>query len=192
MVAERTEDLALRGVLPITLGGREYMLATLVANKSDVWLASLSAAVAGLQVIPKPEEDQDGAELFAALLTSSTPAAIALINEYDAAGVLAGLDIGEVATKVEIKSALMAMVTVEDPFGEAAARSAAAAFGERSRLLGDWLASLADEDMLLRLASLTNGASEPTDSTTAPSTSSGPTSSAPSAGRTRKPRKKSA
>ncbi len=190
MVAERTEDLAIRGVLPLTIGGETVELRTLVIDESDAWMRKLALALAELQGVPEPEDDQEGADLIAALLTSSTSAAVALLHAYDIDDALAGIEVGKRATKQELKAALMAMVTVEDPFGEAAARSATAALGERSHLLGLFLAALGDTELWQRSERSTNGSSAPTESTTDTSVRTGVTSRSPSAGRTRKPRKK--
>ncbi len=181
----------LRGLLPIIIGGEAYELQTLTANRSDEWLRRLALALADVQTLPDPEDDQEGAALIIALLTSSTAVAIDLIRAYDLGEKLGNIDLGDVATKLELKTALMAMVTVEDPFGEAAGRSAAAALGERSQLLGRILQAMGKAEVLQRLAQSTNGHSAPTDSTTDTSPSTGATNSEPSDGPTRTKRKKS-
>lgn len=156
MTEERTEGLALRQSLRITVGGEPVELRTLSLDESDVWLAKFTAAID----IDTADIVGDAAGL-ARLLTLTSDFALDLIVDYDRDGRLAHRDqLRTHMTRQEVKAALEAMAGAEDPFGEGAARLAGEVFGAPSRLLGT-LSRLAMNDLASRTDGSPNGASEP-------------------------------
>lgn len=183
-MTERTEELALSGLLPLTIGGQPVELRTLTIEESDRWLGQLAADLAALEV---PISEHDGMAMLTGFLTSSAGAALRLIAAYDVEGVLGGIDaVRAKASKRELKAALEQMVTAEDPFGEDGARSVAAAFGAPSRLLRLGMSAALDEMAASLREPSMSGPSPGMASATHGSGESGPASSSSSAGPTRK------
>lgn len=181
---ERTEDLALRRVLPIAMGGARYELRTLTIDESDAWLRLVAERLAAI------EDDlfkDSGVDSIAALLTASSRTVVGLVAAYDLEDTLGGeAAIRGRMSKPELRAAMDAMVTAEDPFGEAVARSVAEGFGVPSRFLASGMRMVLAETALSQLASSTTGLSEAMGSTTALSALPGAASSSSSAGRTRR------
>lgn len=181
-MGERTEDLALRGVLPLTIGGDPVELRTLTLDESDEWLDLLSEKLVAVEL----PSDSGEAAVRGAL---SAPAASAreLVAAYDVDDTIP--DIGK-ATKREIKAALDAMVESEDPFGEGVARSVGAAFGAPSQLLAEMVAAVLATSPAQ--AASTTGPLPDTASVTGTSGPDGPASSSSSDGPTPMTPKRSA
>lgn len=134
---DRTEEDALGRVLLLRLGGREAAVRTLTIEESDAWLGRVAEEVAALEVPDRPDPDGTFAGAATGFLTRPSSVALRLLAAYDLDGALGGEEgiRATGATKRELRAALEATVGAEDPFGEAAARSVAAAFGEPSRSL---------------------------------------------------------
>ena len=177
---ERTEDAALRGILTVSMGGQPYQLRTLTIDESDDWLGKLAT---GLSSVELPE-GADGTAAMRALLTASSAAVASLVAAYDLDGILGGLAVirGRMS-KRELRAALDAMVTAEDPFGEDAARSVAEVFGAPSRFLAAGMRMVMAQ-IASPLAASTNGRSRATASTSDASAANGAASSSSSDGRT--------
>ena len=179
---DRTEGAALRGVLTLTLGGEPVTLRTLTLDESDVWLGLYADALEHVDLSPAA---------VGSAFTAPAALMVDLVLAYDLEGTIPH-GIRQKATKLELKTALEAMVAAEDPFGEDVARSVAAGFGAPSRLLTRGLASLLNEDTLLLLASLTAGQGANGASATPTSDGRGAASSSSSAGTTRRTTKRTA
>lgn len=136
-MSERNEQDALDGILLVRLGGEVHQVRTLFVEESDTWLGKVAAEVAAADL---PEvghmEERPAAEAFAHFLTEAAESAVRLIADYDIDGVLGGeAAIRGRAKKRDLRVAIERMVEAEDPFGEDAVRSVAAAFGAPSRSL---------------------------------------------------------
>ena len=131
MEVERTEDLGVAQVLPISVGGKSVVLRTLSSDESDVWLRRLTGAVD----IELGDVEGTG-EGLAHLLGLSAHAGLELIAAYDIDGTLGDhANLGARMTKREVHDAVDAMAVAEDPFGEGAARLVDEVFGAPSSLL---------------------------------------------------------
>jgi hypothetical protein len=176
----RTEEDGLDAVLHLTMGGQPVELRVLTIAESDAWLARLAATLSGLDV---PEHEDPEANIRS-YFTASSEAALGLVEAYDLDHKLG--DLRATAHKREVSVALERMIEAEDPFGEKAAHSVAAAFGAPSRFLS--------AGMDLALAALVpsppddsrNGRSDASASLVASLSGAGPASSSSSAGPTRK------
>jgi hypothetical protein len=187
----RSEDLAARQVLPISVGGERIELRTLSIEESDAWLRTLTGAV-DIDV-GAIGGDADG---LAKLLSLSAQAALDVIAAYDADGVLGGREaLSARMTKREVRIALEAMATAEDPFAEGALRLVDEVFGAPSRLLAA-MSTMVTSELASRPGASPSGASLPGASTTGPrsdlagaasgSSSSGPTGTSASGTRRRR------
>ena len=182
MVDERTEGAALSGTLEVRMGGAAITLRALTIDESDAWLDKVGEALATVGV----PDGVSGTAGISQLLTGSSSAIAALVAAYDIDDALGGIEIirGRMS-KRELKAAMDAMVTAEDPFGEAAALSVATGFGLPSRFLAAGMRVVLDELVLSAPASSTDGHSA--SALTGPaSADSGRASNSSSAGRTRK------
>lgn len=185
---ERNEDVALRGILPLIIGGKAVELRTLTLDESDEWLGRLAEELAAVGI----EDTDQGADLLRAVYTASSAAVARLVVAYDVDGKLGGLEaLRSRATKVELKQALDRMVGAEDPFGEAAAHSAAEGFGAASTLLAQGMRAVVAEQMWSALADSTTGPSNGTASDTARSVPVGARSNSSSGGTTPRRHKRS-
>jgi hypothetical protein len=160
------------------MGGQPYELRTLTLDESDEWLGKVAAAMSAIEI---PDEVSWLGDI-AALLTTSATAVAGLVAEYDRDGVLGGLDVIRARmTKRELKAAMDAMVTAEDPFGTDVARSVATGFGAPSQTLAFGIERVA---VASQLAISMNGRSARSGSTIDGSAASGAASSSSSAGPT--------
>lgn len=126
MIADRTEELALAGQLPISVGGRTVVLRTLNLDESEDWLAELGRQVAGFEI---PESD----DAFAQIAQAPAKAMLELVVAYDLDGVLGpGESLRKRMTQRELYDAVQQMVTAEAPFVRDV-RSVAEAFGPQLR-----------------------------------------------------------
>lgn len=178
---ERTEDVALRGILPITIGGQPVELRTLTLDESDAWLDLLASHLSAIEI---PSESGEAA--IKGALTAPAGSARVLVEAYDIDGTIP--DIGK-ATKREIKDALEQMVSAEDPFGEGIAHSVARAYGAPAQVVAQVLSYVLA--MPPQPGPSTTGASNGTGSTTGPSAGHGAESSSSSGGATHKTHKRS-
>ena len=176
-MTDRTEELALRRLLPVTMGGAAYELRTLTIDESDAWLVKVGAALSTIDV-----EDIGATSGVSALLTSSSSAVVELVAAYDLDDTLGGVPaIRGKMSKRELRATMDAMVSAEDPFGEAVALSVATGFGLPSRFLAAGIRVVLDELAVSAPESLTDGRSDSA-STTPDSAASGPANSSPSDG----------
>jgi hypothetical protein len=185
----RTEQDALDRKVVLWRAGEPVILRTLTIEESDTWLEQLTERTIRLDI---PDDSESGVAVLAALIRSSTNAAVGLVAAYDLDGVLGGVDgIRSTMSKAELAHALEVMVSAETPFGDGA-RSVAKVFGAPMTALG------AGSDLALRamqeylLAQSTSGPSEGSATATTESDASGAGSSSSSAGRTAttRPRRK--
>jgi hypothetical protein len=127
-VVERTEDLGLAGVLPLTVGGARRDVPVLSIEQSERWLRHLGTLAEGITM---PERLGDlftvlGPRLVDAVATYETFGACPEIcpdrstapgPEHAHAGVLGGeAEIRRRMTKRELRDAFEAMVLAENPF----------------------------------------------------------------------------
>lgn len=186
---ERTEGLALSRVLPLLVGGQTVQLRTLSIDESDAWLGLVAARLASVDL----DQTLAASESIAELMTWSSSAVVGLVAAYDLDGTLGGIEaIRSTMSKGELKAAMDAMVTAEDPFGEAVARSVVETLGLPSRFLATFTRMEVTRAIASQLASSTTGPSAPTDSTIGPSEPVGVASSSTSDGRTRNAKRRSA
>ena len=179
---ERTEGAALSRSLPVVMGGAAFELRTLTIDESDAWLVKVGEA---LNAIDVPEAGRsDG---VSALLTTSSSTVVGLVAAYDLDDILGGDGaIRGRMSKRELRSNMDAMVTAEDPFGEAVALSVATGFGLPSRFLAAGMRVVLDELMVESAPESSTGGRSASASTTSASAASGAGNSSSSAGRTGK------
>ena len=178
----------MRRILPITMGGQPYELRTLGLDESDAWLAQVAAKLSEVDLPDAPT----GADSITALMTWSSGAVLSLVLAYDLGNALGGeAAIRAAMSKQELKAAMDAMVTAEDPFGEAVAHSVAVGFGAPSRFLASGMRMVLTQMIASQLERSTAGLSGPTASTMAPSEPVGAASSSSSDGRTARHTKRS-
>jgi len=179
---ERTEGVALSRSLPVVMGGEPFELRTLSIDESDAWLMQVGAALAAVD-LPEGSDGSDGVGL---MLTASSSTVVGLVAAYDLEDVLGGPDaIRGRMSKRELRANMDAMVTAEDPFGEAVALSVATGFGLPSRFLASGMRVVLDQLEAPLLDASTNGRSASAPTTDA-SARNGRASSSSSAGTTRK------
>ena len=179
---ERTEGVALSRSLPVVMGGEPFELRTLTIDESDAWLMQVGAALAAVD-LPEGSDGSDGVGL---MLTASSGTVVGLVAAYDLEDVLGGPDaIRGRMSKRELRANMDAMVTAEDPFGEAVALSVATGFGLPSRFLASGMRVVLDQLEAPLLDASTNGRSASAPTTDA-SARNGRASSSSSAGTTRK------
>ena len=179
---ERTEGVALSRSLPVVMGGEPFELRTLSIDESDAWLMQVGAALAAVD-LPEGSDGSDGVGL---MLTASSGTVVGLVAAYDLEDVLGGPDaIRGRMSKRELRANMDAMVTAEDPFGEAVALSVATGFGLPSRFLASGMRVVLDQLEAPLLDASTNGRSASAPTTDA-SARNGRASSSSSAGTTRK------
>ena len=179
---ERTEGVALSRSLPVVMGGEPFELRTLSIDESDAWLMQVGAALAAVD-LPEGSDGSDGVGL---MLTASSSTVVGLVAAYDLEDVLGGPDaIRGRMSKRELRANMDAMVTAEDPFGEAVALSVATGFGLPSRFLASGMRVVLDQLEAPLLDASTNGRSASAPTTDA-SARNGRASSSSSAGTTRR------
>lgn len=136
-MSERTEDLAIRQVLPITVGGETVELRTLTMDESDVWLRLL------METMDRPLGEPSDADGMAKMLATPADAAVDLIVAYDIDGTLGPKeDIRARISKREARSAIEVMAEAEDPFGPGARRLVESVFGGASQFLAGVLTTV--------------------------------------------------
>lgn len=182
-MADQDEAVALRGRLPVTLGGISRDLRVLTLDEADEWVSSVATLISGLDVDPIADPGQ----LIAIALRQGTAAAIEAVVAYDREGKLGGPEgIRKVgATPGEVREALAAMFDAALPFDPDSARSVAAAFGGPIRYVSNVL-MMTMARIASRPESSTDGPDEPGASTSTPSGGPGPQPSSSSAGHTGK------
>jgi len=182
MTEERTEGAALSRSLTVVMGGDAFELRTLTIDESDAWLMQVGTALSAVD-IPESTSDADAVGL---LLTGSAGSVVGLVGAYDLDDILG--DTGAIRgrmSKRELRVAMDAMVTAEDPFGEAVALSVATGFGMPSRFLASGMRVVLDQLALPVPEPSTDGRSA-SGLTTSASGTNGRKSNSSSAGRTRK------
>jgi hypothetical protein len=179
---DRTEGAALSRSLPVVMGGEPFELRTLSIDESDAWLMRVGAALAAVD-LPEGSDGSDGVGL---MLTASSSTVVGLVAAYDLDDVLGGeAAIRGRMSKRELRATMDAMVSAEDPFGEAVALSVATGFGLPSRFLASGMRVVLDQLEVPLLGGSTDGRSASA-STTDASARNGRASSSSSAGTTRR------
>jgi hypothetical protein len=127
---ERTEDAALRGVLPIAVGTETVELRVLTFDETDAWLDRTAEVISALEV----EDSPDPGMLLGSAMRAGSEAALRTLRDYDRDGKL-GDDIRSRLTPSQLREALEAVYSVALPFDAGSARLTAAAFGGPTRYM---------------------------------------------------------